>query len=168
MEDEADAEEEFGINKEAEKPLVRKDVPKPVPKAKNQQGDFIVTKFDVDATLNFKSKEEAAEKQSKNEGLELESDSDSGYGEEEEKEAVKDVIPEEPKKSECKYISTEFLEVKVLSKKEKKALEDAEFEALLGGSKPVQEETKESEKKDAPAEAGSNNAKNKKKKEKKK
>ena len=96
MEDEADAEEEFGINKEEKQP--KKVVPKAAPKAKNNQGDFIVTSFDVDATLNFKGKDEAGgEKASKNEGLELDSDSDSGYGEEEEKES-KDVIPEEPKK----------------------------------------------------------------------
>lgn len=76
----------------------------------------------------------------------MESDSDSGYGEEEEKEAAVDVIPEEPKKKEGKYsLFDKSLEVKTLSKKEKKALEDAEFEALLGNVQ-VKEEAKNDEK----------------------
>ena len=167
MEDEADAEEEFGINKD-EKP--KKTVPKNTQvKNKNNQGDFIVTTFDVDATVNYKGeKDENEEKAEGKKGLELDSDSDSDYGQEEEKEA--DVIVEEPKKKEGKYSVTHIsLEVKVLSKKEKKALEDAEFEALLGGAAPVKEEAKTDDKK--PQEAatgGANAAKNKKKKEAKK
>ena len=166
MEDEADAEEEFGINKDEKKaePVVKKAGPAA---SKNSQGDFIVTSFNVDDTTNL-SKKDAETKVNNNEGIELESD-DSGYGEEEDKEGeAVEAIPEEPKKKEGKYIFTDkSLEVKTLSKKEKKAQEDAELDALLGNM-TVKEEKKEAPQAAASVVAGSNNAKNKKKKEKKK
>jgi hypothetical protein len=61
MEDEADQEEEIGAKaeaaKEAEKPKkVKAAGPKPL---KNSQGDFIVTKFDVEATMNIGRKKAA-------------------------------------------------------------------------------------------------------------
>ena len=105
-----------------------------------------MTSFDVDATINFKGKDEKGETETKNEGLELDSDSDSGYGEEEEKEPAVDVIPEEPKKKEGKSFLDKSLETKTLSKKEKKALEDAEFEALLGNVTVQPTEAKKEEK----------------------
>lgn len=51
----------------------------------------------------------------------------------------------------------------MLSKKEKKALEDAEFEALMAGVK-IENATKAEEKKEEAPKAGDGNSKNKKKK----
>ena len=58
-----------------------------------------------------------------------------------------------------------FAETKQLSKKEKKALEDAEFEAMMAGITPESKKDDSEKKAEAP-QVGEANAKNKKKKEK--
>lgn len=93
MEDEADQEEEIGAKQEAAKePAQPKKTkaagPKPL---KNAHGDFIVTKFDVDATLNVgKKKASESDDEKDDDRISLSDDlaSDSGNDDaEEEKEA---------------------------------------------------------------------------------
>ena len=93
-EDDVDNEEEIGAKAEVvkevvqpKKAVVKAAGPKP---QKNAQGDFIVTKFDVELTMNMGRKKVADSDEDKNDDkLSISDDlgSDSGDDQEEEKEA---------------------------------------------------------------------------------
>ena len=118
---------------------------------KNARGDYVVTTIDIpDMRTGVKGEDGEEEADS--------SDSDEGYGDEDDEPTAQ---PEPAAVEEKKP-------AKQLSKKERKAQEDAEFEALMAGidlNKNAAEESKQPEK---PAAAGEGSSKNKKKKEKKK
>jgi neurofilament medium polypeptide (neurofilament 3) len=142
-----------------------KNIPPPVKGVKNSRGDYIVSSLNI-IELQTQTKK-------KDEEVEEDSDSESeGYGDEDdaqEENTVQEATQES--KLSSAFDSNPEPKQKQLSKKERKAQEEAELAKLLsemGVSEENKQEPKKEEQKPQVAAPSENNSKNKKKKEKKK